>query len=241
MDQHRWRGDERAERRLRRMTSSALPWRAGGATIGAEMASVPMIASPDVVRRELQERVLAYVSRRVRSRDDAEDIAQEVMLRIHRHSADLEHVDRMAAWVYRIAGNAIADHYRRPARREVPSGQAADVSESEVAPSEGSVGEPSTDELRLELSQCLAPLIDRLAPAYRQAIELTEFGGVSQVDAAAQLGLSVSGMKARVQRARVQLRALLLECCHVELDGRRAVTEIRSRSGKCGTCGQSLR
>ena len=205
------------------------------------MASVPMIAAPDVVRRELHERVLAYVSRRVRSRDDAEDIAQEVMLRIHRHSADVEHVDRMAAWVYRIAGNAIADHYRRPARREVPSGQATDVFESEVAPFEASVGEPSREQLRLELSQCLAPLIDRLPPAYRQAIELTEFGGVSQVDAAAKLGLSVSGMKARVQRARVQLRDLLLECCHVELDGRRAVTQVRSRSGKCGTCGQSLR
>ena len=163
------------------------------------------------------------------------------MLRIHRHSADLEHVDRMASWVYRIAGNAIADHYRRPARREVPSGQATDVPESEVAAWEGSVSEPSTDDLRLELSQCLAPLIDRLPPTYRQAIELTEVGEVSQVDAAAQLGLSVSGMKARVQRARVQLRDLLLECCHVELDGRRAVTGIQSRSGKCGTCGQSLK
>ena len=148
MDQHRWRGDERAERRLRRMTSAALPWRAGGGTIGADMASVPMIASPDVVRRELHERVLGYVGRRVRSRDDAEDITQEVMLRIHRHSADLEHVDRMAAWVYRIAGNAIADHYRRPARREVPSGQATDVPESGVAPSENSMGEPDTAELR---------------------------------------------------------------------------------------------
>ena len=50
----------------------------------------------EVTRRELQTRVLAFVSRRVRSREDAEDIAQEVMLRIHRHSADLEHVDRMA-------------------------------------------------------------------------------------------------------------------------------------------------
>jgi RNA polymerase sigma-70 factor (ECF subfamily) len=222
------------------MTNAALPSRASSATIGSAMRPVPT-TSPDLVRRELHERVLGYVGRRVRSRDDAEDIAQEVMLRIHRHSADLEHVDRMAAWVYRIAGNAIADHYRRPARREVPSGQATDVPERNVAPSAGGVAEPSTDELREELAQCLAPLIDRLAPAYREAIELTEFGGVSQVDAAAQLGLSVSGMKARVQRARRQLRELLLECCHVELDRRRAVTGIQSRGGVCGTCGRPLR
>jgi RNA polymerase sigma-70 factor (ECF subfamily) len=204
------------------------------------MRPVPANAPPDVVRRELNERVLGYVRRRVRSREDAEDVAQEVMLRIHRHSADIEHVDRMAAWVYRIAANAIADHYRRPARREVPSGQAADVPERDVATPADGVAEPSTAELRRELSQCLAPLIDRLAPAYREAIELTEFGGVSQVEAAARLGLSVSGMKARVQRARRQLRELLLECCHVELDRRRAVTEVKSRGGACGTCGRPL-
>jgi RNA polymerase sigma-70 factor (ECF subfamily) len=204
------------------------------------MRPVPANAPPDVVRRELNERVLGYVRRRVHSREDAEDVAQEVMLRIHRHSADIEHVDRMAAWVYRIAANAIADHYRRPARREVPSGQAADVPERDVAPPADGVAEPSTAELRRELSQCLAPLIDRLAPAYREAIELTEFGGVSQVEAAARLGLSVPGMKARVQRARRQLRELLLECCHVELDRRRAVTEVKSRGGACGTCGRPL-
>ena len=72
-----------------------------------------------------------------RSHADAEDIAQEVMLRIHRHSAELEHADRMTAWVYRIAANAIADHYRRPARRELPSGHAVDVPEPAGRPSCG--------------------------------------------------------------------------------------------------------
>ena len=61
---------------------------------------------PDVIRRELYQQVLGYVARRVGSREDAEDIAQDVMLRIHRHGAELVHVERMSAWVYRIAGNA---------------------------------------------------------------------------------------------------------------------------------------
>ena len=181
-------------------------------------------------RRELHERVLGFVARRVRSREDAEDIAQEVMLRIHRHSGDLEHADRMVAWVYRIAANAIADHYRRPARRELPAGQATDVPE----PAAPDWSEPEQDELRRELAGCLAPLIERLPPIYRQALELTELDGVTQVGAAAELGLSVSGMKARVQRARRQLRELLLECCHVELDSRRAPTGINRRpTGSC--------
>jgi RNA polymerase sigma-70 factor (ECF subfamily) len=195
--------------------------------------------SAEVTRRELQTRVLGFVSRRVRSREDAEDIAQEVMLRIHRHSADLEHADRLGGWVHRIAANAIADHYRRPARREVPSGQATDVPEVGSEPPLAAV-KSSSDDVRRELAACLTPLIERLPPLYRQALEVTELGGLSQVEAAAQLGLSVSGMKARVQRARRQLREQLLECCHVELDRRRAPTEFRSRGAVCGTCGEQV-
>src|SRR5215217_7556810 len=131
------------------------------------MAPLTTRPSAEDTRRELQMRVLGFVSRRVHSREDAEDIAQEVMLRIHRHSADLEHAERMGAWVHRIAANAIADHYRRPARRELPSGQAGDVPDGIVEPA---WEEPDTDALRQELSRCLAPLLEHLPPIYREAL-----------------------------------------------------------------------
>jgi RNA polymerase sigma-70 factor (ECF subfamily) len=193
--------------------------------------------SAAATRRELHERVQAFIARRVPSHADAEDIAQEVMLRIHRHSAELEHAERMLGWVYRIAANAIADHYRRPARREFPTGHATDVPEPDPEIESLAGLERGPDDLRRELAACLAPLIERLPPLYRHALELTEFDGVSQVGAAAALGLSVSGMKARVQRGRAQLRELLLECCDVQLDRRRQVTDVRSRGEACGTCG----
>jgi RNA polymerase sigma-70 factor (ECF subfamily) len=187
-------------------------------------------------RRELRDQVLVFIRRRVPSDDDAEDIAQEVMLRIYRHSADLEHEDRMTAWVYRIATNAIADHFRRPARRELPAGQSADVPEHDCEPPAAALLEPEPEELRRELAACLSPLIEKLSPTYREAIELVEFDGVSQVEAAARLGITVSGAKARVQRARQQLRELLLACCEVELDRRRSVTAINARGKECGSC-----
>src|SRR5215211_724269 len=143
------------------------------------------------------------------------------MLRIHRHGAEVVHVERISAWVYRIAANAITDHYRRAARREVLSGNAGDVPEREP---------------HIAAPACLGPLVERLSPSYRHALELTDLEGVSQTEAAPRVGLSVSGMKTRVQRARGQLRDRLLECCHVELDRRRSVTEIRPRGAGCGNC-----
>jgi RNA polymerase sigma-70 factor (ECF subfamily) len=190
----------------------------------------------EAVWHELHDRLRRFIARRVRSPQDAEDILQEVMLRIHRHSGDLERADRVASWVYRIAANSIADHYRRPARRELALGQAMDVAEPGAAAT--AWAEPDSAELRAELADCLAPLTARLPELYREALDVTEFQGMTQAEAAGRLGLSVSGMKARVQRGREQLKDLLLDCCDVELDRRRGVTAYRSKRGSCATCGR---
>jgi RNA polymerase sigma-70 factor (ECF subfamily) len=187
-----------------------------------------------VLELELHDRVLGVVARRVSRREDAEDITQDVMLRLHRRGDELEHIELLGAWIHRVALNAITDHYRRAVRREVPAGQrfeGHDVVTLEPP-------DVDSDALRRELAACLSPLIEQLPPIYRQALVLTEFEGLSQVDAAARLGLSTSGMKARVQRARGRLREQLEACCHVELDRRRRVTGVRSRGVACGSCGQ---
>ncbi len=64
---------------------------------------------------EFHASLLGFIARRVRDRDSAEDILQEVMLRIHRHAGELERPSAVGAWVYQIARNAITDHYRRAA------------------------------------------------------------------------------------------------------------------------------
>lgn len=79
-------------------------------------------------------------------------------------------------------------------------------------------------------------MIERLPEKYRQALLLTESHGVTQTAAAAMLGLSVSGTKTRTQRARRLLKQALIDCCHIELDRRSAVTGFRSRQGACTGC-----
>jgi len=201
------------------------------------MSGSAIAGGAEAIWRDFHDELLGFIARRVRTREDAEDILQEVMLRIHRSSGDLGHVDRVTSWIYRIASNAIIDYYRKPARRELPAGERVEVAEPFDTTSPAVADESSTPELRGELARCLRPLIERLPASYRQALVLTELDGATQAEAAARLGLSFSGMKTRVQRGRSRLKDVLLDCCHVELDPRGGVTGYSARSGSCETCG----
>jgi RNA polymerase sigma-70 factor, ECF subfamily len=66
---------------------------------------------------------------------------------------------------------------------------------------------------------------------------MVEFDGLTQVEAAARLGLSVSGMKSRVQRARFHLRAALHDCCRIALDRRGGVIDYQAKTDSCNACG----
>jgi RNA polymerase sigma-70 factor (ECF subfamily) len=194
-----------------------------------------MEAASEEMWRALHERLHAFIARRV-APADVDDLVQEVLLRIHRWIDTLDRADRLDAWIYQITRNAIIDHYRARARHDDSLAHEADLSATaELA--NRSIDEAHEVEAGRELAGCLTPLVERLAEPYRQAVSLVELEGVPQVDAAVRIGLSTSGMKSRVQRARQQLKALLLACCHVEIDRRGGVVDYEASSGQCGTCG----
>ena len=169
---------------------------------------------------DFHRRLLAFISRRVPDRDAAEDVLQEVMLRIHRHAGELEDSQRL-----------VRGFIRSPATRS-PTTTGAQWCGENSPPASSSSDRPESerrsDELRRELAACLGPLLERLPAPYREAITLTELEGLTQAGAAARLGVSTSGMKSRVQRGRVQLREQLVGCCEIELDRRGAITGYRA-------------
>ena len=147
----------------------------------------------------------------------------------------------MVSWLFQITRNAITDYYRVPARhREVPAGLSADLDAGHPASVPSVAGESAdAGQLRTELAGCLRPMIDRLSTDYRQAVTLVELDGLTQQAAAKRLGLSVSGMKSRVQRGRRQLKEMLETCCEIQLDGRRRVADYRLRDPQSDPCGCS--
>jgi RNA polymerase sigma-70 factor (ECF subfamily) len=180
---------------------------------------------------EFQRRLRAFVARRVRNAADVEDVVQETFLRIHRNLAQVRRDERLAAWVFQVARSALADHYRRQRPR-------TDVSEDrEREPSEDpeDAGAAPANELE-ELAACLTPMIESLPRADREAIELSEIAGLTQRQASSRAGVTLSGMKSRVQRARRKLKAMLLDCCRIELDGRGGVVGHEPHGRGCEPC-----
>jgi len=175
----------------------------------------------------IAEAVHAFVARRVRPQD-ADDVTQDALLRLHRSATSLKDEDALEAWMYRIARNTITDHHRRSAVRPDP----IDPDEVATLPSIDADAGPAPD---VALAACLAPLLARVPDGYRQALELTDLGDMTQEEAAAQLGLSTSGMKSRVQRGRSMLRTEVGRCCRVELDARGALSDatVRDDTGAC--------
>ena len=174
-------------------------------------------------------RLRSFVSRRVKQPADAEDVVQEIFLRIHRNLSTVKDEARLPAWIFKIARNAIVDYFRKNARSAEGLAEDFDL----PAPTEQS--EIDCSALK-ELAHCLEPMIEALPESYRHAIHLTELKGVAQSKAAKQTGLSVSGMKTRVQRARRKLKTMLLQCCEIELDNRRGVVAYQRRSNDCCPC-----
>ncbi len=175
--------------------------------------------------RQVHERLRGFIAKRVGDMAEADDILQEVFIRVHRHIEQLREPDRLVSWVFQITRHVLIDYYRTPGRRrELPGGLAEDLE----AMYSGPHGEPEAA-AGVELSGCLRPLIERLPAEYQQAITLVELEGLTQKQAADRLGLSVPGMKSRVQRGRKQLRMLLEECCVIELDNRNGVVDFEHR------------
>jgi RNA polymerase sigma-70 factor, ECF subfamily len=152
----------------------------------------------------------AFIARRVESPEVADDLTQEVLVRLLTH--DDGRVEHPTAWLYRVARNVIIDHYRsRGSRRQ------GRLDAGDLAPA-GAAEDPFADDPQAaerELAGCLRPLVDQLAEPYRSAVSAVDLGGHTHTEVAHAVGLSTSGMKSRVQRGRRQLRQLLTDCCRV--------------------------
>jgi RNA polymerase sigma-70 factor, ECF subfamily len=140
-------------------------------------------------------RVFRYLRRAVGSTDVAEDLSQEVFLRVVRGLPSYEHRQQETAWVFRIVRNVLADHWRRPGAPD-----AADVDDDD-GPSA-----PATQLARASLDEALR----QLSPLNREILLLREAVGLTYDEIALAVGLTLPAVRSRLARTREWLQATVL-------------------------------
>ena len=178
---------------------------------------------------ELGGRLRRFIGNRVRDSATADDITQDVLLKVQEELHALPPGEKLPAWVFAIARNAIIDHYRSRALRSH-----ADIGDIDAA---AEVPDVERQSAIRDLTPCLTRMIEQLPEPYREAMRLADLEGISQQKVAARAGISLSGAKSRVQRARQQLREMIEDCCKIERDVRGNIVDFESTDRSSRYCG----
>lgn len=184
--------------------------------------------SSAALNAEFLARLREFVRRRVRSEHDAEDIVQDVLTKLVQHDGSIDS-QSVYAWLFTVARRKVIDRAR--ASKPVAAHDTPDYIEIELA------DDPSVSS---ELARCMEPMLEALGSDDRILLQRVDMLGESQADVARELGMSMSGLKSRVQRARQRLRAQLEDCCAIDCDPRGQPADYRRRPGRpcpCDGCG----
>ncbi|PCI87824.1 MAG: hypothetical protein COB24_05235 [Hyphomicrobiales bacterium] len=149
--------------------------------------------------------IKGFIHSRVQNAADADDISQDVLLKVHQKIDTLNDKAKLESWIYTIARNSINSHYRK--HKNDPIAHSSDKQLEFLA-----IEDENQDAI-LELACCLKAFMSNLSDDAQHALNATSFKGQSQVDYAKTLGIPLPTAKARVQRARKQLAKELTKCC----------------------------
>ena len=156
----------------------------------------------DELARRVRDRVTRWARRVVNDGDEAEDIAQLVLVRMHERLSEFEGRSRFGSWLYRITRNVALERRRAEARRSA-------LLAKEIAPSSDVTHELTDDADAERIRELVTAYFDTLSPRQREVFELVELGDIPTNEVAARLGIEPSTVRVLL-RARRTIRARML-------------------------------
>jgi RNA polymerase sigma-70 factor, ECF subfamily len=160
----------------------------------------------DELARRVRDRVRHWARRVVGDDDDAEDVAQLVLVRMHERIDEFEGRSRFGSWLYRITRNVALERRRADARRSaLLSRELASASEDRRVTEVGEVTDAA------HLHRLVAAYFGALSPRQREVFELVELRGVPASEVAARLDIEASTVRVLLLRARRTIRSRMLE------------------------------
>ena len=177
----------------------------------------------DQLWAEYRQQLYFFILKRVNDPHIAEDIVQDVLIKVYANRDSLRDDTKLRPWLYQITRNAITDYYRS-------------AKNSVELPDELPLVEEDDESVSKVLADCcIRPFIEQLPTPYREAILLSELEELTQAEVAQRQGISLSGAKSRVQRGRKMLKAALMQCCQLEFGQSGELTAYEPQK-KCSGC-----
>jgi RNA polymerase sigma-70 factor (ECF subfamily) len=150
-----------------------------------------------------QHRVFGVALRMLRNRADAEEVAQEVFLRVHRAIGDFRGEAKLSTWLYAIASRLCLNRLASGERRLTREG------EESLERLAADTADPAAHAERGELEAALRRAIDELPDERRIVVVLRDMEGLAYEEIAAALELPLNTVRSRLHRARMDLKEKL--------------------------------
>lgn len=178
------------------------------------------------IHNQFHKTLLSFISNRINNKNDAEDILQEVFIKITKGIVSLDDKEKVKSWIFTITRNTITDYYRKNANKTNIS-----ITENTIEETEEETDIDNTK----GLDKCLKGFIEKLPEEYRDIIIDSELKGIKQKDLVEKYNLQYPTVRSRVQRGRTRLKEMLLKCCKIELDNRGNILESTPKNN-CEDC-----
>jgi RNA polymerase sigma-70 factor (ECF subfamily) len=165
---------------------------------------------------------------RLAGENEAEDLCQEVFVKVERNLPSFRNEAQLSTWLYRIATNSFYDRLRSPSFKQKSKEYPIEIDENTLEKRDVTTQpqKPGIDQqvIRDEMNACIRGYIDQLPENYRTVLLLSEEEGFKNREIAEILQVSLDNVKIRLHRAKAKLKVSLQSNCDFYLDERSEIS-----------------
>lgn len=175
------------------------------------------------IYKEYYPKILRYLYGILNDKDLAEDLTQDVFIRVNDGLSKFEGRSKLSTWIYKIATNLSNDYYKSSSYqkgvKQTVSGEFIEENKEDKNVWTGDKSELSDQILeKREMNNCIKRYVQYISENYRTVFILSEYEGLKNKEIADILGLTLDTVKIRLYRARTQLKKKMEEGCHISYE-----------------------
>ncbi|MGL5049005.1 MAG: sigma-70 family RNA polymerase sigma factor [Fusobacteriaceae bacterium] len=173
-----------------------------------------------IIWSDLEKQLFNFIKKKISNNEDAEDILQEVYIKLHQNIHLLKDEDKIISWIYQITRNTINDCYKKCNRIKL----------EELDDKHFILKEDSDENFNLEITESIKRIIEEMPPNLKEILNLFEFQNNSHKEISKKLEINLNNSKIRLKRARERLKKDLENCCAFKIDEYGSATRFVMKS-----------